>query len=248
MRSTSSSPASMSTPACLYVSGMAEPNASIVARGPGETGAPDAVAMRAHAARLLRRPRVGAPPRIYPRQSSSRRAPSSAPTSSSEPSASSPRAPSSGAGTRIQSHTSVWDGVVLGEDVFVGPGAVFTNVRHPRAAFPARPELGPDARRGRRHLGAGCGARRSRARRPMRDHRRGGGRDPRRPRARDRRWQPGAESSAGRASAARPSPAGARKPPRRSCARAAARSRYGAGPWACAAAMTSCMTMLATCA
>src|SRR6516225_3517303 len=40
-----------------------------------------------------------------------------------------------GAGTRIQSHTSVWDGVELGEDVFVGPGAQFTNIRHPRAAF-----------------------------------------------------------------------------------------------------------------
>jgi UDP-2-acetamido-3-amino-2,3-dideoxy-glucuronate N-acetyltransferase len=40
-----------------------------------------------------------------------------------------------GAGTRLQSHTSVWDGVELGEDVFVGPAAVFTNVRHPRAAF-----------------------------------------------------------------------------------------------------------------
>jgi UDP-2-acetamido-3-amino-2,3-dideoxy-glucuronate N-acetyltransferase len=44
-----------------------------------------------------------------------------------------------GAGTRIQSHTSVWDGVVLGEDVFVGPGAQFTNVRRPRAAFPRAP-------------------------------------------------------------------------------------------------------------
>jgi len=45
-----------------------------------------------------------------------------------------------GAGTRIQSHTSVWAGVELGEDVFVGPGAVFTNVRHPRAAFPRAPQ------------------------------------------------------------------------------------------------------------
>ena len=45
-----------------------------------------------------------------------------------------------GAGTRIQSHTSVWAGVVLGEDVFVGPGAQFTNVRHPRAAFPRAPD------------------------------------------------------------------------------------------------------------
>jgi UDP-2-acetamido-3-amino-2,3-dideoxy-glucuronate N-acetyltransferase len=44
-----------------------------------------------------------------------------------------------GAGTRIQSHTSIWDGVVLGEDVLVGPGAQFTNVRHPRAAFPRAP-------------------------------------------------------------------------------------------------------------
>jgi UDP-2-acetamido-3-amino-2,3-dideoxy-glucuronate N-acetyltransferase len=45
-----------------------------------------------------------------------------------------------GAGTRIQSHTSVWAGVVLGEDVFVGPAAVFTNVRHPRASFPRAPD------------------------------------------------------------------------------------------------------------
>jgi UDP-2-acetamido-3-amino-2,3-dideoxy-glucuronate N-acetyltransferase len=44
-----------------------------------------------------------------------------------------------GPGTRIQSHTSVWDGVVLGADVFVGPGAVFTNVRRPRAAYPRAP-------------------------------------------------------------------------------------------------------------
>jgi UDP-2-acetamido-3-amino-2,3-dideoxy-glucuronate N-acetyltransferase len=45
-----------------------------------------------------------------------------------------------GAGTRIQSHTSVWEGVVLGEDVFVGPGAQFTNVRRPRAPFPRAPQ------------------------------------------------------------------------------------------------------------
>lgn len=44
-----------------------------------------------------------------------------------------------GDGTRIQSHTSVWDGVTLGLDVFVGPGCQFTNVRHPRAAFPRAP-------------------------------------------------------------------------------------------------------------
>jgi UDP-2-acetamido-3-amino-2,3-dideoxy-glucuronate N-acetyltransferase len=45
-----------------------------------------------------------------------------------------------GRGTRIQGHTSVWAGVVLGEDVFVGPAAMFTNVRHPRAAFSRAPD------------------------------------------------------------------------------------------------------------
>jgi UDP-2-acetamido-3-amino-2,3-dideoxy-glucuronate N-acetyltransferase len=44
-----------------------------------------------------------------------------------------------GAGTRLQSHTSVWAGVVLGCDVFVAPAVVFTNVRRPRAAFPRAP-------------------------------------------------------------------------------------------------------------
>lgn len=44
-----------------------------------------------------------------------------------------------GAGTRIQSHTSVWDGVELGEDVFVGPAATFTNVKRPRARYPRAP-------------------------------------------------------------------------------------------------------------
>lgn len=43
-----------------------------------------------------------------------------------------------GSGTRIQCHTSVWDGVELGEDVFVGPAAVFTNVRRPRVKYPRR--------------------------------------------------------------------------------------------------------------
>ena len=47
-----------------------------------------------------------------------------------------------GAGTRIQGHTSVWDGVTLGREVFVGPGAMFTNVRHPRAAFARGPAAG----------------------------------------------------------------------------------------------------------
>lgn len=87
---------------------------------------------------MVRRPRTGAPPRIYP------------------PSIVLDGATLGtdvvigafcfvaggavvGAGTRIQGHTSVWDGVVLGDDVFVGPGVQFTNVRRPRAAFPRAP-------------------------------------------------------------------------------------------------------------
>jgi UDP-2-acetamido-3-amino-2,3-dideoxy-glucuronate N-acetyltransferase len=45
-----------------------------------------------------------------------------------------------GRGCRIQSHTSVWAGVTLDEDVFVGPAAVFTNVRRPRAAIVRGPD------------------------------------------------------------------------------------------------------------
>lgn len=43
-----------------------------------------------------------------------------------------------GDGCRIQNHVSLYDGVRLESDVFVGPNAVFTNVRRPRAAFPRR--------------------------------------------------------------------------------------------------------------
>ncbi len=39
---------------------------------------------------------------------------------------------------RIQNNVSLYDGVVLGDEVFVGPSAVFTNVTRPRAAFPRR--------------------------------------------------------------------------------------------------------------
>lgn len=38
-----------------------------------------------------------------------------------------------GAGCKIQNHVSVYEGVTLADDVFVGPSAVFTNVRTPRA-------------------------------------------------------------------------------------------------------------------
>ncbi|RAL20507.1 N-acetyltransferase [Lujinxingia litoralis] len=38
-----------------------------------------------------------------------------------------------GEGVKIQNNVSVYDGVVLEDDVFCGPSVVFTNVRHPRA-------------------------------------------------------------------------------------------------------------------
>jgi UDP-2-acetamido-3-amino-2,3-dideoxy-glucuronate N-acetyltransferase len=41
---------------------------------------------------------------------------------------------------RVQSHTSVWSGVTLEQDVFVGPSVVFTNVKHPRAAIVRGPQ------------------------------------------------------------------------------------------------------------
>jgi UDP-2-acetamido-3-amino-2,3-dideoxy-glucuronate N-acetyltransferase len=38
-----------------------------------------------------------------------------------------------GDGCRIQNHVSIYDGVTLEDDVFLGPSCVFTNVKHPRA-------------------------------------------------------------------------------------------------------------------
>jgi UDP-2-acetamido-3-amino-2,3-dideoxy-glucuronate N-acetyltransferase len=89
---------------------------------------------------MKRRPRPGAPPTIYP-------------TAVVQPGAQvGPDAVVGafcfvadgaivGPGTRIQSHVSVWRGVVLGEEVFVAPAVTFTNVRHPRAAFPRAPDF-----------------------------------------------------------------------------------------------------------
>jgi len=39
-----------------------------------------------------------------------------------------------GDGCKIQNHVSLYRGVTLEDDVFVGPSAVFTNDLHPRAA------------------------------------------------------------------------------------------------------------------
>lgn len=37
---------------------------------------------------------------------------------------------------KIQNNVSVYDGVTIEDDAFIGPSAVFTNVRAPRAKFP----------------------------------------------------------------------------------------------------------------
>lgn len=46
-----------------------------------------------------------------------------------------------GHGVRVQNHVSIFAGVVLEDDVFVGPSAVFTNVSTPRAFHPRRDAL-----------------------------------------------------------------------------------------------------------
>jgi UDP-2-acetamido-3-amino-2,3-dideoxy-glucuronate N-acetyltransferase len=43
-----------------------------------------------------------------------------------------------GRGCRIQNCVSVYDGVTLEDDVFLGPSCVFTNVAHPRAHEPRK--------------------------------------------------------------------------------------------------------------
>ena len=48
-----------------------------------------------------------------------------------------------GNGCRIQNNVSVYDGVVLADEVFVGPSAVFTNVRNPRGAVDRRAAVEP---------------------------------------------------------------------------------------------------------
>jgi UDP-2-acetamido-3-amino-2,3-dideoxy-glucuronate N-acetyltransferase len=55
-----------------------------------------------------------------------------------------------GDGCRIQNNVSIYDGVVLENDVFVGPSAVFTNVRNPRATVRRRREIQ------KTHVGSGA--------------------------------------------------------------------------------------------
>ena len=58
-----------------------------------------------------------------------------------------------GAGTKIQNNVSVYRGVTIEDDVFVGPSAVFTNDRQPRA-FVADWEITPTTVRRGASIGA----------------------------------------------------------------------------------------------
>jgi UDP-2-acetamido-3-amino-2,3-dideoxy-glucuronate N-acetyltransferase len=48
-----------------------------------------------------------------------------------------------GRGCRIQNHVSIYDGVTLEDDVFLGPSCVFTNVQHPRAHVSRKQAFAP---------------------------------------------------------------------------------------------------------
>ena len=61
-----------------------------------------------------------------------------------------------GDGCRVQNNVSVYDGVLLEEEVFVGPSAVFTNVRNPRAHVERKEEYAPTRVGRRATLGANC--------------------------------------------------------------------------------------------
>ncbi|MDR2533830.1 MAG: N-acetyltransferase [Tannerellaceae bacterium] len=43
-----------------------------------------------------------------------------------------------GDGVKVQNNVSVYTGVTCDDDVFLGPGCVFTNVRNPRSAVPRK--------------------------------------------------------------------------------------------------------------
>ena len=43
-----------------------------------------------------------------------------------------------GRNVKVQNNVSLYDGVLCADDVFIGPSAVFTNVKNPRSAVPRR--------------------------------------------------------------------------------------------------------------
>lgn len=48
-----------------------------------------------------------------------------------------------GNNVKVQNNVSLYEGVVCENDVFLGPSAVFTNVRWPRSAYPRRETYAP---------------------------------------------------------------------------------------------------------
>ncbi len=61
-----------------------------------------------------------------------------------------------GNNVRIQNHVSVFDAVTLEDDVFCGPGMVFTNVLNPRAEVARKAEYRPTRVKRGASLGAHC--------------------------------------------------------------------------------------------
>ena len=61
-----------------------------------------------------------------------------------------------GNNVRIQNHVSVFDAVTLEDDVFCGPGMVFTNVVNPRAEVSRQNEYRPTLVKRGASLGANC--------------------------------------------------------------------------------------------
>jgi UDP-2-acetamido-3-amino-2,3-dideoxy-glucuronate N-acetyltransferase len=61
-----------------------------------------------------------------------------------------------GDGCKVQNNVSIYDGVVLEEEVFCGPSMVFTNVMNPRAAIERKNEFRATRVRRGATLGANC--------------------------------------------------------------------------------------------
>ena len=61
-----------------------------------------------------------------------------------------------GDNVKIQNNVSVYDAVTLEDDVFCGPGMVFTNVHNPRSAVPRKNEYRRTLVRRGATLGANC--------------------------------------------------------------------------------------------
>jgi UDP-2-acetamido-3-amino-2,3-dideoxy-glucuronate N-acetyltransferase len=61
-----------------------------------------------------------------------------------------------GNSVKIQNNVSVYDNVILEDDVFCGPSVVFTNVYNPRSAVPRRDEYRDTLVKRGATLGANC--------------------------------------------------------------------------------------------